>query len=73
MPKTIFPSGLTFAALLKCNYLLVNLQEKKNNDFLTRGAVTANVRLVLHEGPGQIGRAGDQRKYKEMIHISPLS
>lgn len=31
--KTVFPSGLTSAALLKCNYLLANLQEKKNNDF----------------------------------------
>lgn len=33
MPKTVFPSGLTSVALLKCNYLLASLQEKKNNDF----------------------------------------
>lgn len=44
MPKTIFPSALTSVALLKSNYLLVDLQDKKNNDFLTRGAVTGNVK-----------------------------
>lgn len=33
MPKTIFPSALTSAALFKCNYPPANLQEKKNNDF----------------------------------------
>lgn len=48
-PKNCFPSGLTSVALLKCNYLLANLQEKKNNDFWPEEPLTANVKLMLRK------------------------
>lgn len=52
LPKTVFPSGFTSAALLKCNYLVANLQEKEKQWLLTRGAITVNVTLMPAEQPG---------------------
>lgn len=49
MPKTVFPAGLTSAALLKCNYLLANLQEKKNNDFWPEEPLLWMSKLMLHK------------------------
>lgn len=50
-PITVFPSGLTSAALLKMQLPTGKFTGKEKQWLLTRGTITVNVKLVLHKPP----------------------